>query len=88
MKCPYQCNEVGGPWIAENPDCPFHGPNAVQYEKPVKSVYIGFECAYNGVDMWRNVDQVFLDEHDAQYWVDQKHVTEFEWREYEEFEAK
>lgn len=25
MKCGYQCHEVGGPWIAENPDCPIHG---------------------------------------------------------------
>ena len=28
MKCPYQCHEVGGPWIAENPDCPIHGRDA------------------------------------------------------------
>lgn len=28
MKCEYQCYEVGGPWIAENPDCPVHGLSA------------------------------------------------------------
>jgi hypothetical protein len=33
MKCEYQCNEVGGPWIAENPNCPFHGYDAQREEK-------------------------------------------------------
>lgn len=28
MRCPYQCHEIGGPWIAENPDCPEHGYRA------------------------------------------------------------
>lgn len=28
MKCEYQCYEKGGPWIAENPDCPVHGHEA------------------------------------------------------------
>ncbi len=23
--CGHQCHMVGGPWIAENPDCPIHG---------------------------------------------------------------
>jgi len=32
MKCGYQCHEVGGPWIAENPDCPVHGYSAQQEE--------------------------------------------------------
>lgn len=25
MDCAYQCYEIGGPWIAENPYCPVHG---------------------------------------------------------------
>ena len=25
LMCPWRCYEIGGPWIAENPDCPFHG---------------------------------------------------------------
>jgi len=25
--CQHQCYEIGGPWIAENPDCPEHGSN-------------------------------------------------------------
>lgn len=28
MSCGYQCFEIGGPWISENPDCPFHGTEA------------------------------------------------------------
>ena len=23
--CNYECHQIGGPWIAENPDCPVHG---------------------------------------------------------------
>lgn len=29
MRCGYQCHEIGGPWIAENPDCPIHSREAV-----------------------------------------------------------
>lgn len=29
MRCAYQCHEIGGPWIAENPDCPEHGAEGV-----------------------------------------------------------
>jgi len=29
MNCEHRCNEVGGPWIAENPACPVHGAEAV-----------------------------------------------------------
>jgi hypothetical protein len=25
LNCPYECHQIGGPWIAENPDCPKHG---------------------------------------------------------------
>lgn len=25
LNCPYECHKIGGPWIAENPDCPRHG---------------------------------------------------------------
>ena len=28
MRCGYHCHEVGGPYIAENPDCPVHGYQA------------------------------------------------------------
>ena len=86
MKCEYQCHEVGGPWIAENPDCPVHGRDAPK--ESTGQVYIGFECSYNGLDMWRNVDRVFATESDAQNWVEQKSTTEWEWREYDEWEIE
>ena len=25
MFCSYRCHEIGGPYIAENPNCPIHG---------------------------------------------------------------
>ena len=25
MICPWQCHQIGGPYISENPSCPFHG---------------------------------------------------------------
>jgi len=25
MLCEYECYLIGGPWIAENPNCPTHG---------------------------------------------------------------
>jgi hypothetical protein len=25
MMCPWQCHQIGGPWISMNPSCPFHG---------------------------------------------------------------
>ena len=33
LRCPWRCHEIGGPWIAENPDCPFHGTNPVDRRK-------------------------------------------------------
>lgn len=37
MSCGHQCHQVGGPWIAENPDCPIHGYLAQQEESSVES---------------------------------------------------
>lgn len=28
MLCKYECHMIGGPYIAENPDCPVHGAYA------------------------------------------------------------
>ena len=25
MNCPWHCHQIGGPWISEDPSCPFHG---------------------------------------------------------------
>lgn len=30
--CGHQCHTIGGPWIAENPDCPIHGVNGMDPE--------------------------------------------------------
>lgn len=38
MSCGYQCHQVGGPWIAENPDCPIHGIQAQQDASHAESV--------------------------------------------------
>lgn len=27
--CGHQCHQIGGPYIAENPDCPIHGVNGL-----------------------------------------------------------
>ena len=29
MDCGYECHQIGGPWIAENPDCPIHCANGI-----------------------------------------------------------
>lgn len=33
MKCEYQCYEIGGPWIAENPNCPVHSIEAQRQQE-------------------------------------------------------
>ncbi len=86
MKCLYQCHEVGGPWIAENPACPVHGSDAHAY---VNKVYVGYEYYYDGCSVWRNVMRVFGDETKALVWKEE-HVSEDpnEWREYNEIEVE
>lgn len=43
MTCPYECHQVGGPWIAENPSCPTHGWQGQQslrdYEEKMKAIH-------------------------------------------------
>ena len=33
MNCGHQCYEIGGPWIAEDPNCPVHGYEAQAEER-------------------------------------------------------
>ena len=33
MLCKHECFMIGGPWIAENPDCPIHGTYAQERER-------------------------------------------------------
>lgn len=86
MRCLYQCYEVGGPWIAENPACPVHGTDA---QAKTNKVYLGYECYYNGCDVWRTVVRVFDDEVKALVWKEE-FVSEDpnEWREYKEMEIE
>lgn len=51
-------------------------------------VYIGYECYYNGCDVWKHVDKVFDDEVKALVWAEDFKATEQEWREYTKFEVE
>lgn len=33
MNCGYECYQIGGPWIAENPNCPVHGAEAQRRDR-------------------------------------------------------
>ncbi len=33
MFCDYECYQIGGPWIAENPNCPVHGAEAQRRDR-------------------------------------------------------
>lgn len=33
FRCPWRCHEIGGPWISENPSCPFHGMSPVDLDE-------------------------------------------------------
>lgn len=33
LHCPWECHLIGGPWISENPQCPFHGSNPVDCDE-------------------------------------------------------
>ena len=86
MRCEYRCHEVGGPWIAENPICPVHGRDA---QAKSNKVFVGYECYYDGCNVWRNVMRVFDDEVKALVWKEE-FVSEDpnEWREYKEMEIE
>jgi hypothetical protein len=51
-------------------------------------VYIGYECYYDYCDVWRSAPKVFDDEVKALIWKEDFKDTEFQWREYEEFEVE
>ena len=33
-----QCFQIGGPFIAEDPNCPVHGVNAQQYDEEIEQL--------------------------------------------------
>lgn len=51
-------------------------------------VYIGYNCLYNGRDVFRNVEKVFRDESAAIKWEKDVPATEHEWREYDEYSVE
>lgn len=36
--CEYHCYEIGGPYIAENPDCPIHGERSSGREDRLEAI--------------------------------------------------
>ena len=38
LNCGYQCHLVGGPYISENPDCPFHGAGSADRETSIEEI--------------------------------------------------
>ena len=40
LDCGYECFLIGGPWIAENPNCPVHGSNKRAEEAVEESVLV------------------------------------------------
>lgn len=51
-------------------------------------VWIGYDCCYNGCDSWRNTEKVFDCEEKALVWQEEITPTEYDWREYEEYEVE
>lgn len=51
-------------------------------------VYLGYECHYNGCDIFESVAKVFDDESKALMWAEEFEYTEWEWRKYKEFEVE
>jgi hypothetical protein len=51
-------------------------------------VYLGFECHYNGCDVFESVERVFDDETKALVWKEEFEPDEWEWRKYTEFEVE
>lgn len=43
MSC--QCYKVGGPFIAEDPDCPIHGPEGRREREPLEERIAALETA-------------------------------------------
>ena len=33
MTCGFECHQIGGPYITENPDCPIHGTSAQERQQ-------------------------------------------------------
>ena len=51
-------------------------------------VYIGYQCYYDGCDVFRSVKKVFDDEVKALCWEEEFESSDYEWREYVEMEVE
>ena len=51
-------------------------------------VYLGITICNNGVDYFNYTEKVFDDEAKALVWAEEFKPTEWEWREYKEFEVE
>lgn len=38
LDCGFECHRVGGPWIAENPACPFHNGTHSDRQQEIRSI--------------------------------------------------
>ena len=45
MNCGYECHQVGGPWIAENPACPIHGIDGQRRDRDLERLSERVEAA-------------------------------------------
>jgi hypothetical protein len=45
VNCGYECHQVGGPWIAENPACPIHGADGQRRDRDLERLSERVESA-------------------------------------------
>lgn len=38
LDCGFECHRVGGPWIAENPACPYHNGTNSDRQQEIRSI--------------------------------------------------
>jgi hypothetical protein len=52
------------------------------------TVWICYECSYNGCDQWETAMKAFDCEEKAKAWQEEKESTDYEWRDYSPMEVK
>lgn len=52
------------------------------------TVWLGFECHYDGCDVHRHLRKVFDCEVKAFLWIEEMEATDYEWREFKEREVE
>jgi hypothetical protein len=51
MLCEYECYQIGGPWIAENPRCPVHGVEAQRHSDDLDRLSLRVDQAETLADL-------------------------------------